>query len=115
MHQAPTSSPRPPSRLRLGAAVLLVSCCGMLSSCAAPTLSVRALSPVNLNADGESLPVKLRIYALRDDARFRAAPFADLWTKDREVLGDDRLQDPKVVLVPPASLTVAPQLVELSE
>jgi type VI secretion system VasD/TssJ family lipoprotein len=76
---------------------------------------VRALSPVNVNADGESLPVKIRIYALRDDARFRAAPFTDLWTKDREVLGDDRLQDPKVVIVPPASLRAAPQQIELSE
>jgi type VI secretion system VasD/TssJ family lipoprotein len=115
MQQASTSSPRPFSSARLGAAALLASCCIMLTSCAPPSVSVRALSPVNLNPDGESLPVKVRIYALRDDARFRAAPFADLWTKDHEVLGDDRLQDPKVVIVPPASLTAAPQLVELSE
>jgi type VI secretion system VasD/TssJ family lipoprotein len=106
---------RPPSHPRRSAAVLIVCCCVLLSSCSGPSVSLRALSPVNLNADGESLPVKVRIYALRDDARFRAAPFADLWTKDREVLGDDRLQDPKVVMVPPVSLQAAPQLVELSE
>jgi type VI secretion system VasD/TssJ family lipoprotein len=115
MQKVPTRRPRPLSHPGRGAAALLVCCCLMLTSCAPPSVSVRALSPVNLNADGESLPVKIRIYALRDDARFRAAPFADLWTKDREVLGDDRLQDPKVVMVAPASLKAAPQQVELSE
>jgi type VI secretion system VasD/TssJ family lipoprotein len=115
MQKAPASIPRQLIQLRHGAAAMLVCCSLMLASCAPPSVSVRALSPVNLNADGESLPVKVRIYALRDDARFRAAPFADLWTRDRDVLGDDRLQDPKVVIVPPAALTMAPQLVELSE
>jgi type VI secretion system VasD/TssJ family lipoprotein len=115
MQKASTIRSRPLNLARHGAAALLVCCCAVLCSCAPPSVSVRALAPVNLNADGESLPVKVRIYALRDDARFRAAPFADLWTKDRDVLGDDRLQDPKVVLIAPASLAAAPQLVELSE
>jgi type VI secretion system VasD/TssJ family lipoprotein len=78
-------------------------------------VEVRALPPVNTNVAGESLPVKVRIYALRDDARFRSAPFADLWTKDHDVLGDDRLQDPKVVVVAPTGLQTDPQVVELSE
>ncbi len=114
MQQVHLGHSRPPSRPR-GAPALLMLGCALLSSCSGPTIALRALAPVNLNPDGESLPVKVRIYALRDDARFRGAPFADLWTKDREALGDDRLQDPKVVLVPPASLAAAPLQIELAE
>jgi type VI secretion system VasD/TssJ family lipoprotein len=105
-----------PQRLfRQGMPLLLTASCLAIASCAPPSVEVRALPPVNTNTAGESLPVKIRIYALRDDARFRSAPFADLWSKDREVLGDDRLQDPKVVVVGPTGLRTDPQMVELSE
>jgi type VI secretion system VasD/TssJ family lipoprotein len=88
----------------------------LVAGCSGPTrIAVRALAPVNTNAEGESLPVKVRIYALRDDARFRSAQFADLWTRDREALGDDRLQDPKVVVVPPGGEASEPLAVELGE
>ena len=86
-----------------------------LVGCGRSPLSVRAVSPVNLNVEGESLPVKVRIYALRDDGRFRSALFSDLWTRDREVLGDDRLQDAKVVIVAPRGPTGLPDEIDLGE
>jgi type VI secretion system VasD/TssJ family lipoprotein len=86
------------SHHRIAAAVCLALA---LAGCGQGALSIRAVAPVNLNVEGESLPVKVRIYALRDDGRFRSALFSDLWTRDREVLGDDRLQDAKVVIVAP--------------
>lgn len=86
-----------------------------LVGCGRGTLSVRAVAPVNLNVEGESLPVKVRIYALRDDGRFRSALFSDLWTRDREVLGDDRLQDPKVVIVAPRGPTGQADEIDLGE
>lgn len=91
-------------------------CCGLvLGGCGPTQVAVRALAPVNTDAAGDSMPVKVRIYALRDDARFRAAPFDDLWVRDREVLGDDRLLDPKVVVVAPALAPCAPVRFALGE
>ena len=100
-------------RLRWLPAVTLLSLA--LASCGQSPLTVRAVSPVNVNADGESLPVKVRIYALRDDGRFRSAPFSDLWTRDRAVLGDDRLQDPREQVVAPCGPTGLPLEISLGE
>ena len=100
-------------RLHWMPAVVLLSL--VLGGCGQSPLSVRAVSPVNVNVDGESLPVQVRIYALRDDSRFRSALFSDLWTKDREVLGDDRLQDFKVANVAPRGPTGAPDEINLGE
>ena len=83
--------------------------------CGQSPLSVRAVSPVNVNGEGESLPVKVRIYALRDDARFRSALFSDLWMHDRDALGDDRLQDPKVVIIPPTTPSGVPTNIDLGQ
>lgn len=100
-------------RLHWLSAVALLSL--ILGGCGQSPLSVRAVSPVNVNVDGESLPVKVRIYALRDDARFRSVLFSDLWTRDREVLGDDRLQDRKEVDVAPRGPTGLPDEINLGE
>jgi type VI secretion system VasD/TssJ family lipoprotein len=86
-----------------------------LVGCGQSPLSVRAVFPVNVNGEGESLPVKVRIYALRDDARFRSALFSDLWMHDRDALGDDRLQDPKVVIIPPTSPSGLPTNIDLGQ
>lgn len=101
------------ARLIWTSAVALLSLA--LSGCGQSPLSVRAVSPVNVNADGESLPVKVRIYALKDDGRFRSALFSDLWTNDRKVLGDDRLQDPKEEVIAPRGPTGQPDEISLGE
>ena len=83
-----------------------------LAACSQPYVALRSLPPVNRNAEGESLPVKVRLYALKDDARFAAAPFATLWTHDQQVLGDDRLGDPKVVIIPPGEVQAGKTQIE---
>jgi type VI secretion system VasD/TssJ family lipoprotein len=83
--------------------------------CGQSPLSLRAVAPVNVNEEGESLPVKVRIYALRDDARFRSALFSDLWMHDRDALGDDRLQDPKVVIIAPTGPSGLPSEIDLGQ
>lgn len=73
-----------------------------LAGCGGPSpLNVRAVAPVNLNEQGESLPVRLRIYELKDRSSFLAASFNDLWLDDRKALGPDRLADPRHVVVQP--------------
>jgi type VI secretion system VasD/TssJ family lipoprotein len=72
------------------------------TGCGGPSpMSVRAVAPVNLNEQGESLPVRLRIYELKDRSSFLAASFNDLWLDDRKALGPDRLADPRTVVVQP--------------
>jgi len=73
-----------------------------LTGCGGPSLlNVRAVAPVNLNEQGESLPVRLRIYELKDRSKFLAASFNDLWLDDRKALGADRLADPRYLVVQP--------------
>lgn len=74
----------------------------ILSGCGGPApLYVRAVVPVNLNDQGESLAVRLRLYELKDRAAFLAASFNDLWLDDRKALGADRLADPRTLVVQP--------------
>ena len=81
----------------IGAALAL-----SLAGCGGPSpLNVRAVAPVNLNEQGESLPVRLRIYELKDRSQFLAASFNDLWLDDRKALGPDRLADPRYLVVQP--------------
>jgi type VI secretion system VasD/TssJ family lipoprotein len=84
-----------------------------LLSCGPSPLTIRAVAPVNVNKEGESLPVKVRIYALIDDRRFVSALFSDLWLRDKEVLGDDRLQDAKVFVIAPRDPTGKPDEIDL--
>ena len=100
--------------LRQLAAPLLVASLLLASGCGAPSpLAVRAVTPVNLNDEGESLPVRLRIYELKDRSTFMAASFSDLWLDDRKALGADRLADPRHVVVQPGSATDDPRRYDL--
>lgn len=88
----------------------------VLGGCGGPSpLTVRAVAPVNLNAEGESLPVRLRLYELKDRSRFMAASFNDLWLDDRKALGPDRLADPRQVVVQPGKADDEPRRYDLIE
>lgn len=76
-------------------------------------MTVRAVAPVNLNDEGESLPVRLRLYELKDRSRFLAASFNDLWLDDRKALGPDRLADPRHVVIQPGKPDAEPQRYDL--
>jgi len=62
----------------------------LLSGCAATSvsLSVVAVEPVNEAQAGESRPVEIRVYQLRDDARFNQASIDLLWSDAEAALGD---------------------------
>ena len=84
-----------------------------LAGCAGASVRVRGVAPLNLNADGESTPVDVRFYPLRDQARFQAAAFATLWTEAEKTLGPDLLAPPVVVTVLPGNAGEPPRRVEV--
>lgn len=88
--------------LRASAVATLIAGVLVTSGCGGPSpLHVRAIAPVNLNEQGESLAVRLRLYELKDRTAFQAASFNDLWLDDRKALGPDRLADPRTLMVQP--------------
>lgn len=93
----------------LALVVLLVGCSRTA------TLQMRGVAPLNLNDAGESTPVDVRIYQLKDDGAFKRATFEKLWTEDEKVLGQDRLAAPRVESIVPGSPTDQPRRVALGE
>lgn len=111
---APSRSPQPRVRRVLAAAMLAAA--GLVSSgCGEMAVRLRAVEPVNLNEEGESGSVAVRIYQLKDGGRFAQADAAALWLDDRAALGDDRLADPLTVVLRPGPALAAPRVVELGK
>jgi type VI secretion system VasD/TssJ family lipoprotein len=77
------------NRLRLLSVIAALAASAGCTSTA--SLTMRSVAPLNVNEAGESTPVKVRIYCLKNDARFRAATVEALWTGDADVLKDDLL------------------------
>ncbi|MBA3697951.1 MAG: type VI secretion system lipoprotein TssJ [Planctomycetes bacterium] len=88
----------------------------LLTGCSrTATLQVRGVAPLNLNDAGESTPVDVRIYQLKDDGAFKRATFEKLWTEDEKVLGQDRLAAPRVESIIPGNATDQPKRIALGE
>lgn len=77
----------------------------LITGCSARTAQVRGVAPLNRNAEGESTPVDLRFYLLRDDDAFARAGFAALWTDPAGSLGHELIGKPTVATVLPGSAT----------
>lgn len=77
----------------------------ILVGCAARSANLRGVAPLNRNAEGESTPVDVRFYLLRDDAAFARASFAALWTNPQQALGGELIGQPVVVTVLPGAET----------
>ena len=78
----------------LGLTIALALVAGCTSTTV--TLNVVALKPVNEGkvgdaTDGESRVVEIRIYQLKDDAKFKAATVEDVWTNAEGALGDSMI------------------------
>ena len=78
----------------LGLTIALALIAGCTSTTV--TLNVVALKPVNEGkvgdaTDGESRVVEIRIYQLKDDAKFKAATVEDVWTNAEGALGDSMI------------------------
>jgi type VI secretion system VasD/TssJ family lipoprotein len=54
---------------------------------------MKAVKPVNENDRKESVPVDVRFFLLKDDAKFNRAPVENLWTEEKAKaeLGEDLL------------------------
>lgn len=91
------------------AATFALAACNSVSR-----LRVRGVAPLNLNEANESVPVDVRIYQLKDDARFARAKAEDLWVKPKEVLADDIVSEKKITVFP-GRPEDAPQDVEIGK
>jgi type VI secretion system protein VasD len=87
----------------------------VLSGCGVDAVFVRGIRPLNMNDKGESTPVNIRVYQLKDNRKFLDSVFEDLWLKDKEVLGEDLLGEATVATVLPGSRDDGPQKVEIGE
>ncbi|MDA3960408.1 MAG: type VI secretion system lipoprotein TssJ [Planctomycetota bacterium] len=87
---------------------------GLFAGCSrSATVQVRGLAPLHVNDANESTPVNLRLYQLKRSDAFTAASVEDLWTKDREVLGEELVGDPVTIAVLPGNDRDLPTPVEL--
>lgn len=89
--------------------ILLVGCSR------SATLQMRGVAPLNLNDAGESTPVDVRIYQLKNDAAFKRATFETLWTEDKKVLGQDYLAGPLTESIVPGNTTDKPKSIHIAE
>ena len=85
--------------------LLLISCVLLLTGCAIRTAQIRGVAPLNRNAEGESTPVDVRFFLLRNDDAFARAGFAALWTDAAGSLGHELIGKPTVATVLPGSIT----------
>ena len=90
------------------ALLFLVACGGSMS------VRVRGVTPMNVNEKGESTPVDVRIYQLKDDQRFKEARWEELWEKPDEILGDTKL-DEKTDTVFPGKAGEDAKVIQLGE
>jgi len=87
--------------------------CLPLAACASQTVRLRGVAPLNRNAEGESTPVDVRLYSLRDDDAFSRASFAALWTTPGAALGGELQGQPRTVTVLPGEAGELPQIVQI--
>lgn len=74
---------------RLSLTCLLLAA-AVAAGCSSTSVTVKfvAIEPVNELQPGESRPVDIRIYQLRDDAKFKAATVDEVWENDKGVLAE---------------------------
>ena len=95
--------------------IALATLAALAPACGGPTsLYVRGVKPMNENERKESNSVAVRIYQLKDDARFNAATVDKLWTDHKGALADD-LTAMKEATVFPGSADDPYKTVELGE
>jgi type VI secretion system VasD/TssJ family lipoprotein len=98
-------------RLWILAAVLAV----LSPSCGGPSaLFFRGVKPLNQNERREDNSVKVRVFQLKDDARFNQATVDKLWTDAKGALADD-LVATKEETVFPGVADDEPKKIELGE
>lgn len=80
--------------------LLLTGCASSPPKAAKARMTVVAAADANPAADGRPSPVVLRIYQLKEDAKFTNADFFALFDNDQQALGGDLLAREEVELTP---------------
>lgn len=95
-------------------ATLALGGCGAAAdavpTCRAPSLTgllVQTGERLNPDADGRSLPTRVRVYQLRSTASLEAASFEEVWHAPEETLGEELLEGTELTVFP-ASETARP-------
>ena len=82
------------------ATALLASCGSSPPKANKARMTVVAAADVNPAADGRPSPVVVRIYQLKEDAKFNNADFFGLFDNDQAALGGDLLAREEIELTP---------------
>jgi type VI secretion system protein VasD len=90
----------------LRSALLVLTCVVVIGCGSSPPkpvkahMTVAAAADVNPDASGRASPIVIRIYQLKDDAKYNNADFFALFDDDQKVLGADMLAREEVELAP---------------
>jgi type VI secretion system protein VasD len=74
-------------------------------------VTLAASERANAGAGGAGLPVRVRLYQLKSDARLRTASFEEIWQDDKAALQDDLLKMEELTAYPGQSQRVKIELV----
>ena len=75
------------------------------------------MKPMNMNEEGESTPVDIRIFGLAEDSKFASARWEDLWNKGEyaAMFGQDLIGEPTDQTVFPGKSDDDAVLIDLGE
>jgi type VI secretion system VasD/TssJ family lipoprotein len=96
---------------------VVVALASALAACGGPAVArMKAVKPVNENDRKESVPVDVRFFLLKDEAKFNRAPVENLWTEEKAKaeLGED-LVSQKTETIRPGVAEDAPREIHLGE
>lgn len=66
----------------------------------APVITVVASGQVNAGPDGKGLPVQVRLYQLKSEARLLNAFFEEVWKEDQKTFAEDMLDKREITVFP---------------
>ena len=69
-------------------------------------MTISASADANPDGSGRPSPIVVRVYQLKTDAAFNAAPFVDLFENEGTVLGSELVSRDEYVLAPKESRTI---------
>jgi type VI secretion system protein VasD len=72
-----------------------------------PEITIAASDRVNAGPDGKGLPVQVRLYQLKSEARLMNAFFEEIWKEDQKTLAEDLLNTREVTVFPGKSQKLA--------
>lgn len=91
--------------------IILVSSALLIAACSSSVdLKFAADQTINPDTNGQSLPVLVKVYQLRDESAFNEASFDSLWKMPSQALGNSLVAQTGVTMVPNTKKTVTLKL-----